>query len=422
MITKFLSNCQATKLDLNFKSQNTSNNVKEVQHQNVSYFKDTKRISNNNNHEELQIINNRNISTDNIRILHYINTKQERNSFFIGSGGNAQVVLGHKLFNESITANLDTNKTNKLVNLKTNPFQHNIISISKLGVIKKFFLDDNTEKQLENTIYNAKHEIYHTQKMEISAKLFINKKTKEIDIISDYKGESLNDYISPPKTIEDNINCYDLPKLIIKQIIEQAMAFHKRTNCIHGDIKSSNIVVNQVAEAFLIDFGAASLMDIKGDVSVSNLCCTHEYLAPECFSSSFINGKKLDAWCIGLTFLQMIVKDFICFTIEYDEEECYFDYKSYKNTMNQVRKLKFIPPGIKDLIFGLLQYNPKKRFSLKEAFNLLNKDKEFNNLSLVELELEKHKSAKKFLQANSPKKRVSHNNIPNEVPILEFVN
>jgi serine/threonine protein kinase len=421
MITKLLFCYITKKSDSNFSSQRTAKNVKSVNHQNVSYSQNTHRISNNNNHERLQNLNCRNISADNIRTLHYINTKKNNSTFFVGSGGNAQVILGHKLFNEAITANYNTNKANKLATLKTKHLQHNIISISKLGVIKKFFIENHTQEELENVIYNATIEVNNTQVMGISAKLFVNKNTREIDIISDYKGESLNGYISPPKTIEANINCYDLPKLIIKQVIEQVMEFHKRTNSIHGDIKSSNIIVNQAAEAFLIDFGAVTIMDRNGYISVNDIYCTREYLAPECFSCSFINGKKFDAWCIGLTLLQMIVKYFIYFTIEYDKDEYYFDYTLYKNKIAEVQQSKFIPNDIKRLIVGLLQHKPEKRLSLKDAFNLLNKDKEFNNLNLVELELKKHKSAKKLLQANSPQKRVSHNNIPNEVPILEFV-
>jgi serine/threonine protein kinase len=421
MITKLLYCYYAKKSDSNFSSQNTAKNVKAVDHQNVSYSNNTKRISNNNSHERLQHLSCRNISADNIRSLHYVNAKQNNSNFFVGSGGNAQVILGHKLFNEAITDNYDINKTNKLVNLKKKHFHHNIISISKLGVIKRFFIEDQTLEELENAIYNATYEIHYTKEMGISAKLFINNKTREINIISDYKGESLNNYISPPKAIKDNINCYDLPKLIIKQVIEQVMGFHKITNSIHGDIKSSNIIVNQAAEAFVIDFGAVSPMDRNGYISINDIYCTREYLAPEYFSCSFINGIKFDAWCIGLTFLQMIVKHFIYFTIEYDEGKYYFDYNLHKNKMAEVQQSKFIPNDIKRLIVGLLQYKPEKRLSLKDAFNLLNQNQEFKHLNLVELELKKHKSAKKLLQANSPQKRVSHNNIPNEVPILEFV-
>ena len=146
------------------------------------------------------------------------------------------------------------------------------------------------------------------------------------------------------------------------QIMNGFQVLHKN-KIMHRDVKLANIFL-QDDKVVIGDFGFAK----SGvDITTTKLG-TPLTMAPELLNS---NGNsytsKADLWSIGVVFYQML----------YGKTP--FDAKNYKDLQKKVKEysgsnLRFakdiqISQECKDLLIGLMQYDPKKRVEWKEFFN-----------------------------------------------------
>lgn len=146
------------------------------------------------------------------------------------------------------------------------------------------------------------------------------------------------------------------------QIMNGFQVLHKN-KIMHRDVKLANIFL-QDDKVIIGDFGFAK----SGVEITSTKLGTPLTMAPELLNSngnSYTN--KADLWSIGVVFYQML----------YGKTP--FDAKNYKDLQKKVKEysgsnLRFakditISKECKDLLIGLLQYDPKKRIEWKEFFN-----------------------------------------------------
>jgi len=78
-------------------------------------------------------------------------------------------------------------------------------------------------------------------------------------------------------------------------------------NCVHGDIKLSNVVLRGTVLK-LIDFSASKPTDDSG--KRRTFCGTTQYVAPEVIMETNYPGKMADVWSLGVCLYYMVVGDY----------------------------------------------------------------------------------------------------------------
>jgi serine/threonine protein kinase len=102
------------------------------------------------------------------------------------------------------------------------------------------------------------------------------------------------------------INNFDL---ITKKILKSLFILHSN-NLLHGDLKTANILINDVDSIILSDFGAVKMTNFNKyylSCTISSRCpedLEHEYNSSVPYSNS---NFKSDIWSLGLIFSEMIL-------------------------------------------------------------------------------------------------------------------
>ena len=183
-----------------------------------------------------------------------------------------------------------------------------------------------------------------------------------LDIISDRRnyylimqlctgGSLLDRIIKNGKFTEDDA------KPLFKQIIETVRFLHK-SGVSHRDLKPENLLFTDDGKLLIADLGLARFVGSKNLVSTP--CGSIVYAAPECFSNRPYNGFAFDLWSCGVILFEMVTG------------HSPWKKGSKSDVIKQIKDAAFEMPSYlsddcQDLIRGLLQTNPKKRFATKDV-------------------------------------------------------
>jgi len=88
-----------------------------------------------------------------------------------------------------------------------------------------------------------------------------------------------------------------------RQLLSALNTCHEQEHVLHRDIKPDNLMLNNLGELVLIDFGCSSKFEGNDD-QVYNTAGTYNYCAPEVMSTGEekkMFGKKIDIWAAGVT-------------------------------------------------------------------------------------------------------------------------
>jgi calcium-dependent protein kinase len=225
-----------------------------------------------------------------------------------------------------------------------------------MKIIKKRKNRSNDEKEILNEIEILK-KLDHPKILKV---IDFYSTTKKYYIITEYcpEGELFNEIIKVGKFDEGQA------AFIINQILKAVTYCHKM-NIIHRDIKPENIMItnrekNGCLQVKLIDFGTAKIFE-KG-VQENKYVGSSYYMAPEVIKRKY--DEKCDLWSIGVI-LYILLTGRPPFDGNDDEEilenvkKGVYDKWAYP--------FPLLSAHGKDLIFKLLQYDPKKRLSAEEA-------------------------------------------------------
>ena len=165
----------------------------------------------------------------------------------------------------------------------------------------------------------------------------------------------------------------------LKQLSE-GLKYLLSNNIIHRDLKPQNILVSDVGDIKITDFGFARYFD--NDLLIQTICGSPLYMAPEIMKSQKY-GHKSDLWSVGIIFYEMLVGE--------------TPFKS-KNIYELIRKIENqsvkLPPkfslsiNCQNLLFSLLKKNPEERISWEDFFNhqlLINVDFNERENKLMEI-------------------------------------
>jgi len=165
-------------------------------------------------------------------------------------------------------------------------------------------------------------------------------------------------------------------KYIMKQLISSVNYIHER-NIIHGDIKMENIMIDYESmcpknnqykyEIKLIDFGSSTFI-LSGHFSkLTEIIGTSHYLSPEAISGHF--SSMCDIWSCGIVLYTLLAGEFP-FYKHYqncEDYELFNMIKEGKINFEQNEYISNISKEARDLILSLLQVDPIKRITAKEA-------------------------------------------------------
>eukprot|EP01017_Pseudomicrothorax_dubius_P033409 TRINITY_DN4474_c0_g1_i7.p1 TRINITY_DN4474_c0_g1~~TRINITY_DN4474_c0_g1_i7.p1 ORF type:complete len:162 (-),score=12.66 TRINITY_DN4474_c0_g1_i7:21-506(-) len=152
-------------------------------------------------------------------------------------------------------------------------------------------------------------------------------------------------------------------KAYMSEILEGLKYLHS-CGVIHCDIKLENLLRHKpegdtLGTMKIADFGLAHIKDpVTGLAKMEVRCGSLTYMAPECKTGAYFN-EKLDIWSLGLCLYQMAVayKPTAISGYKYGSGPIPFRPKDWNKRS----------PELRELLTGMLQYDPEKRISASEA-------------------------------------------------------
>ena len=145
------------------------------------------------------------------------------------------------------------------------------------------------------------------------------------------------------------------------QQLSSGLKYLLENKIIHRDLKPQNILVNNLGDIKITDFGFARYFD--NDMVIQTLCGSPLYMAPEIMNKNKYDYKS-DLWSVGVIFYEMLFgkTPFVAKNI--------FDLiKQINSSEVKIPKDISITPECEDLLFKLLKKNPDERISWQDFFN-----------------------------------------------------
>ncbi len=177
-------------------------------------------------------------------------------------------------------------------------------------------------------------------------------------VLEQCHGGELFDYVVEKGTLSE-----EEASKIIRNITSAVQHMHA-LHIIHRDLKPENLLLtskNKDSEIKLIDFGLAKIM--QDDVARSFLG-TKGYLAPEMLKRDAYD-KSVDMWALGV-----IAFVLLCGCLPFDDDGSRISSDSAarkKFTLRFPRWSSNLSNSAKDLLFNLLELDPKRRYTAEQA-------------------------------------------------------
>ncbi|XP_039284459.1 cyclin-dependent kinase 14 isoform X3 [Nilaparvata lugens] len=184
---------------------------------------------------------------------------------------------------------------------------------------------------------------------------------------------------------------YSNVRLFLFQLL-RGLAYCHRRRVLHRDVKPQNLLISEIGELKLADFGLARAKSVPSH-TYSHEVVTLWYRPPDVLLGSTDYSTSLDMWGVGCIFVEMItgLPTFPGVREVYDQLEKIFKilgtpleedwegvthlpgYKPHKMNFYRGQKLGLSFPRLYDIIEGesmasaLLQLNPDKRIGAEDA-------------------------------------------------------
>ncbi|CAD8069052.1 unnamed protein product [Paramecium sonneborni] len=204
----------------------------------------------------------------------------------------------------------------------------------------------------------------------------------QYSIILEYlKGGSLNQCLRYCKLNNCEID------IIMQQILEGINYMHTN-GYVHRDIKPDNILFNdlgQFSHLKIIDFGITQKLDIQ-EKNKDMKFGTPGYMAPEMFIQSYKISEKVDIFACGAILYQMLTG--FKLIIGNTQKETMENNKIFTKNDQILSKIK--QSDYKNLVALMIEEDPQKRISAKQALNYLNLIKIPSHAGSLSIQLMNH--------------------------------
>ncbi|KAK0617976.1 kinase-like domain-containing protein [Bombardia bombarda] len=166
----------------------------------------------------------------------------------------------------------------------------------------------------------------------------------------------------------------DIAHLYFLQLISGVSFMHSK-GVAHRDLKPENILLSDAGNLKIADFGMATMFEYKGARKQSStMCGSPPYIAPEVLSCARTDRKASDAakysadlvdiWSCGVILFVLLVGN-----TPWDEPTSgSWEFQEYVRTNGRSsdQLWKRIPPNALSLLRGMMNVEPKKRFSFAQ--------------------------------------------------------
>ena len=183
---------------------------------------------------------------------------------------------------------------------------------------------------------------------------------KEIYLIMEYiKGGNLYSLIKRKNGLNEK-ESYKYFYQILK-----AVYFLHKNNIIHRDIKPENILIDELGNCKLCDFGWAVLTN--ENQLRSTFCGTVEYMAPEIINNEKYD-KSIDIWSLGVLLFELI-HGYSPFSINHNIKKHFSMNDLIENIKNDNFEIRRnVSFQCKDIIEKMLEKDSKKRICVEDIF------------------------------------------------------
>jgi cell division cycle 2-like protein len=186
-------------------------------------------------------------------------------------------------------------------------------------------------------------------------------KTGDLFLVLEFVGGSLRDEF--PRARPE-----DIVRAMMRPLVDAAKKMHA-SRVIHRDIKPENILVSFSGQLKVCDFGAATLMKPAG--KPYDLCRpgTLPYTSPEQLAGNRCYGPAVDMWALGCIMGELLTGAPL-FGGDMTEKELLADLSA--NLGDQLNELFYdvlpeLSPAAREVLSGLLAFDPEKRMTAVEA-------------------------------------------------------
>jgi len=156
----------------------------------------------------------------------------------------------------------------------------------------------------------------------------------------------------------------------LKQLSE-GLKYLLSNNIIHRDLKPQNILITDVGDIKITDFGFARYFD--NDLLIQTICGSPLYMAPEIMKSQKYDYKS-DLWSVGIIFYEMLVGN-----TPFKSKNIYELIRRIENDEVKVPSKFKLSINCQNLLYSLLKKNPEERISWEDFFgHTLLRDVDFN--------------------------------------------
>ncbi|KAI8338503.1 kinase-like domain-containing protein [Chlamydoabsidia padenii] len=146
-----------------------------------------------------------------------------------------------------------------------------------------------------------------------------------------------------------------------RQLLNGLDYLHESMGIAHRDLKLDNLVLDQYGIVKIIDFGCSTVFKYPFESSflmVKGVCGSDPYIAPEQYTQSKYDPRLSDLWSCALIFICMTIRRFPWRVPRLSD-------RSFHMFAQQRGLLQLLPRESRPAMAGLLEIDPRKRWSLK---------------------------------------------------------
>ncbi|WVQ94621.1 hypothetical protein IAU59_001701 [Kwoniella sp. CBS 9459] len=157
---------------------------------------------------------------------------------------------------------------------------------------------------------------------------------------------------------------YDILVRFFRHLLHSVHSLHL-LNVSHEDLKRSNVLVDRTGLPFLVDFGFSHFKPIGGFVKSAG--GTLDYSSPEKTADEMYDPKANDVWSLGIILLKLLNFPHPYSLSDPDETSTMVKQQiiGHSPYYRFPRKAKQ-PGGVAELIMGMLERDPKKRWTIPD--------------------------------------------------------
>ncbi len=175
---------------------------------------------------------------------------------------------------------------------------------------------------------------------------------KQLYLVTEFAtGGELFDYIVAKKRLKEREACK-----FFQQIVSGVEYLH-RIKVVHRDLKPENLLLDRDKNVKIVDFGLSNTY--KSGEKLKTACGSPCYAAPEMIAGKKYVGMQVDIWSAGVVLYALV-----CGYLPFEDPNT---ANLYKKIMGGTYTMpRFLSAEAKDMIRGILNTDPAKRFTLDD--------------------------------------------------------